>query len=71
MATQVNNGSDYYEYLDLVQKICSRINLIQNDQVQLIYKNFNIKTCKEELDKELKLINDLLNEQVINPSSYS
>jgi len=71
MATQVNNGSDYYEYLDLVQKLCSRINLIQNDQVQLIYKNFNIKTCKEELDKELKLINDLLNEQVINPSSYS
>ena len=71
MATQVNNGSDYYEYLDLVQKFCSRINLIQNDQVQLIYKNFNIKTCKEELDKELKLINDLLNEQVINPGSYS
>ena len=71
MATQVNNGSDYYEYLDLVQKLCSRINLIQNDQVQLIYKNFNIKTCKEELDKELKLINDLLNEQVINPGSYS
>jgi len=71
MATQVNNGSDYYEYLDLVQKLCSRINLIQNDQVQLIYKNFNIKTCKEELDKELELINDLLNEQVINPSSYS
>jgi hypothetical protein len=71
MATQVNNGSDYYKYLDLVQKFCSRINLIQNDQVQLIYKNFNIKTCKEELDKELKLINDLLNEQVINPGSYS
>ena len=71
MATQVNNGSDYYEYLDLVQKLCSRINLIQNDQVQLIYKNFNIKNCKEELDKELELINDLLNEQVINPSSYS
>ena len=71
MATQVNNGSDYYEYLDLVQKICSRINLIQNDQVQLIYKNFNIKTCKEELDKELELIDNLLNEQVINPSSYS
>ena len=71
MATQVNFGSDYYEYLDLVQKLCSRINLIQNDQVQLIYKNFNIKTCKEELDKELKLINDLLNEQVINSSSYS
>jgi hypothetical protein len=71
MATQVNNGSDYYEYLDLVQKLCSRINLIQNDQVQLIYKNFNIKICKEELDKELKLINDLLNEQVINPGSYS
>ena len=71
MATQVNNGSDYYEYLDLVQKLCSRINLIQNDQVQLIYKNFNIKTCKEELDKELELIDNLLNEQVINPSSYS
>ena len=71
MATQVKNGSDYYEYLDLVQKFCSRINLIQNDQVQLIYKNFNIKTCKEELDKELELINDLLNEQVIYSSSYS
>ena len=71
MATQVKCGSDYYEYLDLVQKLCSKINLIQNDQVQLIYKNFNIKTCKEELDKELELIDNLLNEQVINPSSYS
>jgi len=71
MATQVKNGSDYYDYLDLVQKLCSKINLIQNDQVQLIYKNFNIKTCKEELDKELELIDNLLNEQVVNPSSYS
>ncbi|MHA1104728.1 MAG: hypothetical protein ACTSPN_03300 [Promethearchaeota archaeon] len=71
MATQVKYGSDYYEYLDLVQKICSKINLIQVDQVQLIYKNFNIKTCKEELDKELELIDGLLNEQDINPSGYS
>ncbi len=71
MATQVKNGSDYYEYLDLVQKICSKINLIQIDQVQLIYKNFNIKTCKEGLDKELELIDGLLNEQDINPSGYS
>ncbi|MHA1192079.1 MAG: hypothetical protein ACTSR7_19215 [Promethearchaeota archaeon] len=68
MATQVKYGSDYYEYLDLVQKICSKINLIQIDQVQLIYKNFNIKTCKEELDKELELIDGLLNEQDINSS---
>jgi len=36
MATQVKYGSDYYEYLDLVQKICSKINLIQIDQVQLM-----------------------------------
>ena len=71
MATQVKYGSNYYDYLDLVQKLCSKINLIQNDQVQLIYKNFNIKTCKEELDKELELIDNLLNEQVVNPSSYS
>ena len=71
MATQVKYGSHYYEYLYLVQKICSKINLIQVDQVQLIYKNFNIKTCKEELDKELELIDGLLNEQDINPSGYS
>ncbi|MBY9018481.1 MAG: hypothetical protein KGD66_06580 [Candidatus Lokiarchaeota archaeon] len=71
MATQVKYGSDYYEYLDLVQKICSKINLIQIDQVQLIYKNFNIKICKEELDKGLELIDGLLNEQDINPSGYS
>ncbi|MHA1671228.1 MAG: hypothetical protein ACTSV5_11735 [Promethearchaeota archaeon] len=71
MTTQVKYGSDYYEFLDLVQKFCSKINLVQVDQVQLIYKNFNIKTCKEELDKELELIDGLLNEQVINPSGYS
>ena len=71
MASQVNYGSDYYEYLDLVQKLCSKINLIQKDQVQLIYKNFNIKTCKEELDKELELIDELLEEQIVNPSGYS
>ena len=71
MATQVKNVLDYYEFLDLVQKFCSKINLIQKDQVQIIYKNFNIRTCKEELDKELELIDELLNEQVIYSSSYS
>ncbi|MBY9002391.1 MAG: hypothetical protein KGD73_00315 [Candidatus Lokiarchaeota archaeon] len=71
MATQVRYGSDYYEYLDLVQKLCSKINLIQKDQVQLIYKNFNIKTCKEELDKELELIEELLNDQAIENRGYS
>ena len=71
MATQVKYGSDYYEYLNLVQKFCSKINLIQKDQVQLIYKNFNLKTCKEELDKELELIEELLNEQAIENSGYS
>lgn len=71
MATQIKYGSDYYEYLDLVQKFCSKINLIQKDQVQLIYKNFNIKTCKEELDKELELFEELLNEQANENSGYS
>lgn len=71
MATQVKYGSDYYEYLDLVQKLCSKINLIQKDQVQLIYKNFNINACKEELDKELELINEMLNEQDSDQGNYS
>jgi len=63
MAIQVKDGLDYYEYLNLVQEFCSKINLIQKDQIQLIYKNININTCKEELDKELELIEELLKEK--------
>jgi len=71
MAIQVKDGLDYYEYLNLVQEFCSKINLIQKDQVQLIYKNFNLKTCKKELDKEIESIDELLNKQLINHNSYS
>ncbi len=71
MATQVKYGSDFYEFLDFVQEFCSKINLIQKDQVQLIYKNFNLKTCKKELDKEIESIDELLNKQLINHNSYS
>jgi hypothetical protein len=71
MAIQVKYGSDYYEFLDLVQEFCSKINLIQKDQAQLVYKHFNIKTCKEELDKEIESINELLDEHLINTNNYS
>ena len=71
MATQIKTGPDYYEFLDLVQDFCSKIKLIQRDQVKLIYKNFNIKTCKEELDKELEIIDELLNELNSNQDDYS
>ncbi len=71
MATQVKYGLDYYEFLDLVQEFCNKINLIQKDQIQLVYKHFNLKNCKEELDKKIESIDELLNEQLINYDTYS
>ena len=68
MAAEIKTGSDYYQYLDVVQKICGKLLSIQKSQVQIIYENFNINICKKKLDKELEMINDLLNKQENNLS---
>jgi hypothetical protein len=68
MAAQIKTGSDYYEYLDVVQKICGKIKSIQIDQNRIVYANYNIDICKNNLDKELKMINKLLKKQQYNLS---
>ena len=68
MAAQVKTGSDYYEYLDVVQKICGKKVSIQKDQNRIVYANYNIDICKKNLDKELKTIDKLLKKQEYNLS---
>lgn len=68
MAAEIKNGSDYYQYLDIVQKICGKLLSIQKSQVQIIYENFNVEIAKHKLDKEIEMINELLSKQEDNLS---
>jgi hypothetical protein len=63
MAAEIKSGSDYYEYLDVVQKICGKLISIQKNNARIIYENFNVEICKKKLDKEIKMINQLMDQQ--------
>ena len=68
MAAEIKTGSDYYRYLDVVQKVCGKLLSIQKSQVQIIYENFNVEIAKHKLDKEIEMIDELLNKQEDNLS---
>ena len=68
MAAEIKNGSDYYQYLDVVQKVCGKLLSIQKTQVQIIYENFNVEIAKHKLDKEIEMIDELLGKQEDNLS---
>jgi len=68
MAAEIKTGSDYYQYLDVVQKLCGKLLSIQRNQAQIIYENFNITICKKKLDKEIEMIDELLSKQEDNLS---
>ena len=66
MAAEIKSASDYYEYLDVVQRLCGKLISIQKDNTRIIYENFNIEICKKKLDKEIKMINQLIDQQEFN-----
>ena len=63
MAAEIKSASDYYEYLDVVQRLCGKLISIQKDNTRIIYENFNIDVFKKKLDKEIKMIDQLINQQ--------
>lgn len=63
MAAEIKSASEYYEYLNVVQRLCGKLISIQKDNVRIIYENFNIEICKKNLDKEIKMIDQLMNQQ--------
>ena len=66
MAAEIKSASEYYEYLDVVQRLCGKLISIQKDNARIIYENFNIEVCKKKLDKEIKMIDQLMNQQEDN-----
>ena len=64
MAAEIKSASEYYEYL--VQRLCGKLISIQKDNARIIYENFNIEVCKKKLDKEIKMIDQLMNQQEDN-----
>ena len=68
MAAEIKTGSDYYQYLDVVQRVCGKLISIQKNQVQIIFENFNIEIAKHKLDKEIEMIDELLSKQEDNLS---
>ena len=66
MAAEIKSTSEYYEYLNIVQRLCGNLISIQKDNVRIIYENFNIEICKKNLDKEIKMIDQLMNQQEDN-----
>ena len=63
MAAEIKSASEYYEYLDVVQRLCGKLISIQKDNARIIYENFNIDVFKKKLDKEIKMIDQLINQQ--------
>jgi hypothetical protein len=63
MAAEVKSASEYYEYLNVVQKLCGKLISIQKNNTRIIYDNFNIEVCKKKLDKEIKMIDQLISQQ--------
>jgi len=63
MAAEIKSTSEYYEYLNIVQRLCGNLISIQKDNARIIYENFNIEICKKKLDKEIKMIDQLMNQQ--------
>ena len=63
MAAEIKSASEYYEYLNIVQRLCGNLISIQKDNARIIYENFNIEICKKKLDKEIKMIDQLMNQQ--------
>ena len=63
MAAEIKSASEYYEYLNVVQRLCGKLISIQKDKARIIYENFNIEVCKKKLDKEIKMIDQLMNQQ--------
>ena len=63
MAAEIKSASDYYEYLDVVQKLCGKLISIQKDKARIIYENFNIEVCKKKLDKDIKMIDQLISQK--------
>jgi hypothetical protein len=63
MAAEIKSASDYYEYLNVVQRLCGRLISIQKNNVRIIYENFNIDICKKKLNKEIKMIDQLIDQQ--------
>ena len=50
----------------MVQKLCGKLISIQKDKARIIYENFNIEVCKKKLDKEIKMIDQLMGQQEDN-----
>ena len=50
----------YYEFLDLVQDISKNSKSIQKSNIKKIYENYDICEVKNDLDKKIALLDNLL-----------
>ncbi|MFX1593814.1 MAG: hypothetical protein ACFFCL_14060 [Promethearchaeota archaeon] len=60
MEARIRIDASYYEFLDLVQNISKNSKSIQRTNIKKIYENYDINRVKNDLDKKIAFIDNLL-----------
>ncbi|MFX1377956.1 MAG: hypothetical protein ACFFA4_02585 [Promethearchaeota archaeon] len=60
MEAEIKIDTNYYEFLDLVQKISKNSVSIQKELIKTIYENYDIHKVKHELDKKIAFLDKLI-----------
>ncbi|MFX1309886.1 MAG: hypothetical protein ACFE9M_11110 [Promethearchaeota archaeon] len=60
MEARIRIDAGYYEFLDLIQNISKNSKSIQRTNIKKIYENYDINKVKNDLDKKIAFIDNLL-----------
>ena len=60
MEAKVKLDTSYYEFLNLIQEVSKNSNSIQKALIGKIYKNYDIRKIKNDLDKKIAHYDKLL-----------
>ncbi|MFX1314563.1 MAG: hypothetical protein ACFE9T_01775 [Promethearchaeota archaeon] len=60
MEAEIRIDTSYYEFLELVQNVSLNSKSIQRSLIRTIYANYDIHKVKNELDKKISQLDNLL-----------
>ena len=60
MEAKVKLDINYYEFLNLIQEVSNNSNSIQKSLISKIFKNYDIRKIKNDLDKKIAYYDKLL-----------
>jgi len=60
MDVKMDDNVEYYEFLNFVHNISKKLKSIQNDSTIIIFRNFDLRLVKKELDTKIEKLDQLL-----------